>query len=291
MPPAILYEYLPDELDRAQQTALALLQELADTKERLAALDRNLAAVPTDSVIAQAQGEVESRRMVQATIEAKLSMAQEEVMTIEGKLERLNQQIVRESDRLSDQFLKEDVSRRVIIHSVRARETLGRFRERLLHENLGRLQHTISKCFQQLLRKQKLVHGVSIDPESFQVSVIDTSGRTVPAHRLSAGERQLLAIATVWALSQASGRHLPAVVDTPLSRLDSRHRTTIVKNYFPMASHQVILLSTDEEVVRKYYKLLKPYIGCQYLIEHDDRQNSSRFVEGYFSNLSELEVA
>ena len=59
---------------------------------------------------------------------------------------------------------------------------------------------------------------------------------------LSAGEKQIYAIAILEALAKTSGRHLPIIIDTPLGRLDSEHCTKLINNYFPYASHQVIIL-------------------------------------------------
>jgi DNA sulfur modification protein DndD len=39
---------------------------------------------------------------------------------------------------------------------------------------------------------------------------------------------------------------LPAIIDTPMARLDARHREHLVERYFPNASHQVIILSTAD---------------------------------------------
>ena len=54
------------------------------------------------------------------------------------------------------------------------------------------------------------------------------------------------------------------IIDTPLGRLDSSHRRHLVERYFPFASHQVILLSTDEEIVGPYHKALAPFVARHY---------------------------
>ena len=96
-----------------------------------------------------------------------------------------------------------------------------------------------------------LVHRIAIDTHSFSLSLYDLQGKLVPKHRLSAGEKQLLGIAFLWGLARISGHRLPIAIDTPLGRLDSSHRNNLVERYFPSASHQVILLSTDTEISKK----------------------------------------
>ncbi|MCD6216381.1 DNA sulfur modification protein DndD, partial [bacterium] len=78
------------------------------------------------------------------------------------------------------------------------------------------------------------------------------------------------------------GRPLPICIDTPLSKLDSTHRSFLVKKYFPKASHQVILLSTDEEIDQKYYEMLKRSIGHTYRIDYNEKTESSTIEKGYF---------
>lgn len=291
MPASTLDEFKKVELDQLMASASALMQEVEEVNENLLIAERHLGAIPDDLTIAQAQEAVDKHRIEVVLLEAKIAQSQEAIDALRSKEERLTKQVNSESGKLSEQLVQDEVSRRVVSHSVRARETLGKFKERLLHSNLDRLQVQIERFFQQLLRKRKLVHGVRINPETFQLSVISGTGQAVPSHRLSAGERQLLAVATLWALAHSSGRHLPAVIDTPLSRLDSRHRGTLVKHYFPKASHQVILLSTDEEVVGKYYQQLKCFIGREYLIDHDEDSGTSRIMTGYFANMPEMVAA
>jgi DNA sulfur modification protein DndD len=67
-----------------------------------------------------------------------------------------------------------------------------------------------------LLRKPDFVHRVQIDTETFKLSLYDQDGELLPKHRLSAGEKQILAIALLWGLAQASGCQLPVAIDTQL---------------------------------------------------------------------------
>ena len=107
-------------------------------------------------------------------------------------------------------------------------------------------------------------------------------GREINTKDLSAGERQLLAVAILWGLAKASNSAAPTIIDTPLGRLDSEHRKNLVEQYFPQASEQVILLSTDEEFNPRYLKKINPYLSRSYLVAYDQKNNGSKVQEGYF---------
>jgi len=85
-------------------------------------------------------------------------------------------------------------------------------------------------------------------------------------------------------MAKASGRPVPTFIDTPLGRLDSSHRSHMVERYFPNASHQVVLLSTDEEITGRYFSLLRPYIGRTYRLESREAGHDTVLKEGYFHN-------
>jgi DNA sulfur modification protein DndD len=46
-----------------------------------------------------------------------------------------------------------------------------------------------------------------------------------------------------------------------MAGLDSAHRQHLVDRYFPSASHQVVIFSTDTKVDRQYYQALQPWIA------------------------------
>ncbi|MFN7658955.1 MAG: DNA sulfur modification protein DndD, partial [Dolichospermum sp.] len=77
---------------------------------------------------------------------------------------------------------------------------------------------------------------------------------------------------------------LPIAIDTPLGRLDSSHRNNLVERYFPSASHQVILLSTDTEIAKKEYQNLKETeaIAREYLLQYNSNKRETTIKPGYF---------
>ena len=111
---------------------------------------------------------------------------------------------------------------------------------------------------------------------------LDDTGRAIPKQRLSEGEKQIFAVSVLWGLSRAAARPLPAIIDTPMARLDGKHRDKLVERYFPQASHQVIVLSTDTEIERRYFHDLQPHIARAYHLNYDDQRKLTVAEEGYF---------
>ena len=86
----------------------------------------------------------------------------------------------------------------------------------------------------------------------------------------------------LWALALCSKKRLPVIIDTPLSRLDTEHRTALIKTYFPKASDQTIILSTDTEIDENYLEMMKDDVGDTYTLVYDDEKKYSTIEKGYF---------
>jgi DNA sulfur modification protein DndD len=127
-----------------------------------------------------------------------------------------------------------------------------------------------------------IVKRVEIDADC-QVRLLSANGRDVRDMALSAGEQQVFAQALISAVASVSGRDFPIVVDTPLARLDDAHRAGVLR-YFTNRPSQVILLSTDTEVVGSYYDIIKSRVMREFHIvhEHDGDIGRSHPEEGYF---------
>lgn len=167
-------------------------------------------------------------------------------------------------------------------YAERSRHLLKDFRRIKVERKIAELEHEFSTVFQELARKDDLVASARINPHDFTVRLLNREGRELSKAQLSAGEKQIYAIAMLDAIARTSGRRLPVVIDTPLGRLDSKHRSNLVTNYFPRASHQVILLSTDVEVDEIFYKTLSPNISHAFEIRYDNAEQATSLHEGYF---------
>ncbi len=258
------------------------LETVASLQERLTRLELELARVPTADAIVGLQSELERARKRWQERQAALTAQDEKIRLLERQVEDAERRLKRElGEGVESEVDREHVAR-VLKHSVRMRDTLGKFRVAVIRKHAERLERLILESFHHLLRKSSLVSGLRIDPSTFRIELTGGDGKPLPFERLSAGERQLLATSILWGLARASGRPLPTIIDTPLGRLDSSHRRHLLERYFPVASHQVILLSTDEEIDEASLHHLKRYVGRSYELRFDEQTRSTKINSGYF---------
>ena len=159
---------------------------------------------------------------------------------------------------------------------------LTAYTKRLTHAKIASLGNAIVEGFNQLSHKPDRIKRVELDPQTFAVTLYDTHNRPLLKEELSAGEKQIYTTALLWALAKTSGKALPMILDTPLGRLDSNHRQLLIERYFPYASHQVVLLSTDTEVEGDLHSLLDPHISHTFHLAYQQAEGVTTIEEGYF---------
>ena len=270
-----------DRLVNAQVEAEKLLSLHSELKQQAEDAKLEWSSVPKES-------DVESILTERKSVQQGLDRSVKELEEIAGKIKEEERQRKKREDELqsliseeAERQIKDEDNRRLLTFSAMARDTLGVFSREVIKKHIDHIQALVLENYQSLLRKKSLIANVLIDPETFKVQLRDQAGRLVPTVKLSAGERQLLAISLLWGMAKASGRPLPAAIDTPLGRLDATHRKYLVERYFPYASHQVLLFSTDQEVSGKYYEDLRDRVGRSYRLEYDDKTSTTTVREGY----------
>ena len=277
-----LGDLLESELDEAAATAAELSSRREQLSSELGDIERQLTAVPDADAVESAFTALHAAEARLNERRACLSAANATLEAVQASLDRERSALARLADDYIRQQLGADSDQRVIIHGERVRQTLERFRRAVSEQQLDTIASRVLDAFDRLTHKESLVKAIAIDAADYEVSLTAGDGEPVYPDRLSAGERQLLAIALLWGLAVVSERALPVVVDTPLGRLDREHREKLVDLYFPEASHQVVLLSTDQELHSDLYERLEDHVGNAYYLDFDQSTGATTVREGYF---------
>ncbi|MFN5953624.1 MAG: DNA sulfur modification protein DndD [Dolichospermum sp.] len=275
-----LVDNITYRLQIGQNTAQKQLDELTNYEEEILTLERQVQTAAAPEEYMKLQKAVKEAQTGFNQIKYQAEMMNQKLIELEAETKKLRQEL----NEYTVENLKYQNSEHIIDSATKVQQTLKIFRERLTLRKLNKLEEEVKNCFLYLLHKSDLVHRIAIDSKTFGLSLYDYNGKPVPKHRLSAGEKQLLAIAFLWGLAKVSGRRLPIAIDTPLGRLDSSHRNNLVERYFPSASHQVILLSTDTEIAKKEYQNLKETeaIAREYLLQYNSNKRETTIKPGYF---------
>ena len=275
-----LVDNITYRLKISQNTAQKQLDELTNNEEDILTLDRQVQTAAAPEEYTKLQKAVKQTQTEFNKMKSQSEIMNQKLIELDAETKKLKQEL----NEYTVENLKYQNSEHIINSAGKVQQTLKIFRERLTLKKLNKLEEEVKNCFLYLLHKSNLVHRIAIDSKTFGLSLYDLNGKPVPKHRLSAGEKQLLAIAFLWGLAKVSGRRLPIAIDTPLGRLDSSHRNNLVERYFPSASHQVILLSTDTEIAKKEYQTLQETeaIAREYLLQYNSNKRETTIKPGYF---------
>jgi DNA sulfur modification protein DndD len=277
-----IFNGLEERIEHEEQYRKYLKKEESNLLELEATLQKQLDAVPDYESVQHLIFDLAEHEINVKNITLQLENKHEQLEQASSKNNLLSQRYANLLSQQNQDTFEQKRAIQVSNHIQKLKANLKKFSEQLISENIDKLQALVKQKFNNLGRKTQLINELMICPLTFTITLYDTSGRILEPAKLSAGERQLLAIAILWGLAEASGKELPTVIDTPLSRLDGKHRGKLVKNYFPKAGPQVILLSTDEEIINDYYQEVKPYVSHEFYISYSEKNNTSCFKEGYF---------
>ena len=273
-------------MEQLENSDVFLIQPLLEEKQELetqlkqieASLQTGVATESERELFDQLQNEMEScttqigRKNEQLRIlEEDIIVLEKKVRTIEGEIEKL--------------YERHDVSKEkadFINECDAIAGLLNQFVVRLRKRKIQLLQEKTFEMYKQLSSKSGLIKDITINDKTYEIKIADRSGHEIKKSGLSAGEKEVFAVSLLWGLAQTSRLSLPIIVDTPLSRLDSTHRDNIINNYFPNAGEQVVILSTDTEIDKDYYRSLKPHLNGAVHLEFNQGQELTTVNTGYF---------
>ena len=224
--------------------------------------------------IKKAEGKLIRDQVKMSALEQKRSAANSKVMTTTSEFNKYVEAYLATAE-------SRDSAERTIKYSNMALSILDRYQVELQKRKTDILAETITSCYKKLANKKNLINKIVMESDSLAIKYLSEEGKEVTQDSLSAGEQQLMVISILWALAICSKKKLPVIIDTPLSRLDSLHRTALINTYFPNAGEQTIILSTDSEIDSTYYGLMKDNVGDEFTLKYDEKTKSTSIERGY----------
>jgi len=289
-------EYLHKYLSAHERS---LVIDKLDAQGKLAAAEifRLLASISEHEIRRnQIQNELARIKPVQATVDEKRKKLED----LNSKIERLGKEtdrLTRERQGLDGQV---DAKRREYMRMAsmrdKAQPALRQARragavaamvdgiiDKAMPTQIGRISDAMTDAYISMAHKKGLIQRIEVDAQG-DVKLLDGRGEDVRNNNPSAGEKQIFTQSLLSAVSKVSERAFPVVVDTPLSRLDEKHRIGVLE-HLAQRGEQVILLSTDTEVVNQYLEAIRPHISVLYRVENEsvDGIDRSTVTEGYFN--------
>ena len=262
-----------------------MLQNMATCQKGIAKIDEIDSYLSVDideKVLSKIYKKIKTLEQEIIEHEASLEIAQKQRTGLNGDVMRATSEYNRFVENMLSNLESDDDNGRILKYAHHATQALTEYKIRLQKKKIGTLAETMTKCYKQLANKKNLISRIDMDAVTLDFVYLNADNQMVPKESLSAGEKQLMVISLLWALAICSKKKLPVIIDTPLSRMDSVHRVALIKTYFPNASDQTIILSTDSEIDKHYYEIMKDTVGDEFTLVYDDELKCSKIKKGYF---------
>lgn len=258
-------------LAEAMQDRVSLTDEITGLRKKIDDVSRQLKGSPLE----EASGLEEKRGEFRSDIESanvRLGELNQKIGQSNKQIEDLEREIKKEEKHEARHQL---LSRKLELAQTAA-DKLTEARERYADDIRSRVEQRTKDIFKRLVWKQSHFQDVQLT-SSFHLEVIDRWGKSARLE-LSAGERQVLSLSFIMAMSQEAGEEKPLVMDTPFGRLSAEHRNSITEN-LPKLVNQLVLFATNEELLDEARKNLEPYIGAEYRLEFDQQTSCTKICE------------
>ena len=268
-------------IDEAVKNAKKTLMEKTSKQKKLDEIENYLSLDIDGSKIGKIAAQKKNKEIEISKAEESIRIMQEEQKTMHGTQMKAGAEYNRFIEKELEVMGTSEDSERILKYTALMDHVFEKYKIKLQEKKLSGLASTITACYKKLANKGNLIDKVEIDSVTLNFYYFDKYGLEVNKASLSAGEKQLMVVCILWGLAICSKKKLPVIIDTPLGRMDSNHRSALIKKYFPKASEQTIILSTDTEIDRNYYEMMKPNIGDEFTLIYDDEAGSTSIHHGY----------
>lgn len=282
-------DHMLSTINNSSEAARALKkdsEELMSLDEEISQIDVSLASAPNDDEIGPIITRLGKAQSELGMLDAEINHIKEE----KSSLEALSRHIQIKIRGVVSQLYKDKKAGVRVELTKNVQQVLDSYAKKLTDKKLSILEANLLDSTATLLHKKGLIDHVKVDRSTYAITLYRQDGIIIPKDSLSKGEQQMLTTAVLWALARTSGRPLPFMIDTPLARLDTEHRSKLIEKFFPAASHQVIIFSTDSEIGSNELEQLGDCVSRSYAIEYSSEKDRTLPRLGYFEGGLQIAV-
>ncbi|MDO4925600.1 MAG: DNA sulfur modification protein DndD [Turicibacter sp.] len=270
----ILNQVSESNINKYQQTYQSYLSSLTQIQEIKKIIEKNESTKELASLLEKKDSLIEENQLLD-----------HELLLSKNKLDELNSVLTKELNqfeqlKLSVENKNKETNSINIVENIL--KTKDRFKKYLLENKLKEIEELATNIFLQVNRKENYISSIQIDQDTFELKIMTPDGVFKNAEKFSAGERQLLFASILMAIIKLTELQSMMVFDTPLARLDKEHSYSFVNSIIKNAGKQVLILSTDDEIIGDLYQSLKSQISKEYTLDYDEKNNRTFIQAGYF---------
>ena len=275
-------EWMRQVIGEAKEGSQPLRDRIEEYKRigmRLAKTKSDLANVPRDDELGPRISEINGMHQEVGILRSEIASIAQEISS-----KQAYQKILRTKLKaLVDALHRGRTSSAGVELAARMKRALSTYHRNARERKMLELEAHLLNAVRTLLHKGT-ISKIEVDRDTFELRVYgNNGGEPMPGDLLAMGERQMIGTAMLWAIARTCGRPLPFVIDTPMGRLDMGHRNNLVDRFYPFASHQLVLLSTDAEIGHREHAKLSRYVSRSYHTEYDSGKASTSIRTGYFA--------
>ena len=270
------------QIQEQKNEAKQLINEREQINKRVYEIDQYLSIEIDEKALSRAYKKMKSLEQECLDLEVCSEELERKKSNLHGDLVRATADFNNAVENLLQILELNEDTDRIVKYAYHAVALTREYRILLQSRKIELLANTMTECYKKLASKKNLIDHIEMNPVTLDFQYKSGNGDNVSKSSLSAGEKQLMVISILWALGICSKKKLPVIIDTPLSRLDSAHRESLINTYFPQASEQTIILSTDSEIDQRYYQMMKKNVGDEFTLIYDDEKKCSTIKRGYF---------
>lgn len=255
-------------------------QKFITANDKLIRIDTALINAPSDNEIGPMISKLGKKHSASVILQTEIDHMEKEISGNRALIRHINVQI---RNVVSKRY-ENKRSHRITELTEMVQTVLDKYAKKLRDKKMRFLEEYLLDAIHILLHKKQFIQRVSVDKDTFEIKLYENNGEIIPKDTLSKGEQQMFATAVLWALAKTSGKSLPFMIDTQLARLDNNHRINLIKKFIPLASHQVLIFSTDSEINDTHYSDLLPFISRSYTMEYIPEDGKTTQHNSYFWN-------